>query len=303
MNIAISGASGLVGRRLLKTLAAQRHSLRVWSRHAGTNLPAGVAISVWDPVKEEPRAENLKDLDAVIHLAGEPVAQRWTAETRRRIRDSRVIGTRRLVHAMGKQGQRPKVLICASAVGYYGSRGDEVLVEGSEAGSGFLADVCMEWEQEAQEAEKLGVRVVRARIGMVLDARGGALQKMLPPFRMGVGGRIGSGRQWMAWIHVEDLVGMIGMALDSTVSGAMNAVAPAPVTNAEFTRALAAALHRPAVLPVPPVALKLLFGQMAEVILASQRVVPEAASRAGYGFRYPEIGPALANVLQQGRGV
>jgi uncharacterized protein len=303
MNIAISGASGLVGRRLLKALTAQRHSLRVWSRHAGTNLPAGVAISVWDPVKGEPRGEDLKNVDAVIHLAGEPVARRWTAEARRRIRDSRVIGTRNLVHAMGKPGQRPQVLICASAVGYYGSRGEEVLDEASEPGSGFLADVCMEWEQEAQEAEGLGVRVVRARIGTVLDARGGALKKMLTPFRMGIGGRIGGGKQWMAWIHVEDLVGLVMMALESAVRGEMNAVAPAPVRNAEFTRALAAALHRPAVLPVPAAALKVLFGQMAEVILASQRVVPGVAEKAGYRFRYPEIGPALANVLQQGRSV
>jgi uncharacterized protein (TIGR01777 family) len=303
MNIAISGASGLVGRRLLKALAAQGHSLHVWSRHAGTNLPPGISISSWDPVKGEPPAADLRTAEAVIHLAGEPVAQRWTAEARRRIRDSRVIGTRNLVRALGRLEHPPKVLICASAVGYYGSRGDEVLVESSPPGAGFLSDVCMEWEQEAQGAESCGVRVVRARLGMVLDARGGALRKMLPPFRLGVGGRIGDGRHWMSWIHVEDLVGLLTLALSAPLAGAVNAVAPAPVTNAGFTRALAASLHRPAFLPVPPVALRLLFGQMSEVVLASQRAVPEAARRAGYAFRFPEIGPALANVLQQGRGV
>ncbi len=259
MDIAISGASGLIGRRLLKTLAGQGHTPRVWSRHAGTNLPPGVAIAVWDPLKGEPPAESLKGVDAVIHLAGEPIAQRWTADARKRIRDSRVIGTRNLVRALGKQSKRPATLICSSAIGYYGDRGDEVLTESSPPGAGFLPDVCVEWEQEAQAAEAFGIRVLRMRTGVVLDRRGGALHKMLPPFRLGVGGKLGSGRQWMSWIHIDDLVGLLALGLTPGLSGPVNAVSPNPVTNAEFTRGLAAALHRPAIFPVPALAVRLAF--------------------------------------------
>ncbi len=298
MDIAISGASGLIGRRLLKTLAGQGHTLRVWSRHAGTNLPPGVAIAVWDPLKGEPPAESLKGVDAVIHLAGEPIAQRWTAEARKRIRDSRVIGTRNLVRALGKLGKRPGTLICSSAIGYYGDRGDEMLTESSPPGTGFLPDVCVEWEQEAQTAEALGIRVLRMRTGVALDRRGGALQKMLPPFRLGVGGKLGSGRQWMSWIHIDDLVGLLALGLAPGLSGPVNAVSPNPVTNAEFTRGLAAALHRPAIFPVPALAVRLLFGQMADVVLTSQRVVPKAAADFGYSFRFPQLAPALASAVQ-----
>lgn len=298
MKIAISGASGLIGRRLLKALVAQGHSLHVWSRHAGTNLPGGIGISVWDPVKGEPAAADLKQADAIIHLAGEPLAQRWTPEVRRRIRDSRVIGTRHLVHALGLIDRRPQVLISASAVGYYGSRRDELLTEASSAGSGFLADVCMEWEQEAQAAESLGMRVVRLRTGVVLDARGGALAKMLPPFRFGLGGRLGDGRQWMSWIHIDDLVGIITHFLNTPLGGPVNAVAPNPVTNAEFTRTLAATIRRPAIFPVPVFALRLMFGEMSSVLLDSQKVVPRAAEAAGHPFRYPELAPALVAALK-----
>jgi uncharacterized protein (TIGR01777 family) len=298
VNIAISGASGLIGRRLLKVLAKDGQSLTALSRHAGTNLPPGVRLAVWDPVKGEPPADALREADAVIHLAGSPVAQRWSASAKQDIRESRVAGTRNLVQALSKLRRKPGVLICASAIGYYGSRGDEVLVESAAPGSGYLAEVCVAWEKEAQAAEALGMRVVRVRTGIVLDARGGALPRMLPPFRMGAGGKLGSGRHWMSWIHLEDLAALFQFVLTTPVSGAVNGVAPNPVTNAGFTRALAAAVHRPAIFPVPAFALRLLFGEMSEILLASQRVKPQAAESAGFTFRFPELAGALAAVLK-----
>ena len=298
MNITISGASGLIGRRLLKLLAKDGHSLTALSRHGGTNLPPGVRLSIWDATKGEPPADALRDADAVIHLAGVPVAQRWDAQVKQEIRDSRVVGTRNLVQALAKLPRKPQVLISSSATGYYGSRGDEVLSESSTPGSDFLAQVCVDWEKEAQAAEQFGVRVVRIRTGIVLDARGGALQRMLPPFKMGAGGKLGSGRHWMSWIHLDDLASLFQFALVNSVSGVFNGTAPNPVTNADFTKALASALHRPAMFPVPGLALKLLFGEMGEILLASQRVTPKATQSAGFQFRFPEIAPALADVLK-----
>ena len=298
MKITISGASGLIGRRLMKSLAADGHSLHVLSRHAGTNMPGGVKLSVWDPPKGEPPADSLRDTDAVIHLAGEPVAQRWSGGVKERIRDSRVTGTRNLVQALTKLRTRPATLICASAIGYYGSRGDEILSETSTPGSDYLAEVCVEWEKEAIAAEALGMRVVRVRTGLVLDARGGALKRMLPPFRMGAGGKLGNGKHWMSWIHMQDLVGIFQFALDHPLSGPVNGVAPYPVINGDFTRALAGALKRPAIFPVPGFGLRLLFGEMAEILLASQRALPKAAEAAGFPFRFAQLGPALADVLK-----
>ncbi len=298
MKITISGASGFIGRRLLKVLGSEGHTLQVLSRHAGTNMPGNVKVWAWDPAKGEPPADALRDTDAVIHLAGEPVAQRWTEEAKQRIRESRVAGTRNLVQALGRLGKPPAALICASAIGYYGSRGDEILTEQSAAGSGYLPEVCVAWESEAAKAESLGMRVVRVRTGLVLDGRGGALQKMLPPFRMGVGGKLGDGKQWMAWIHLEDLVGIFRLGLESRVSGPLNGVAPHPAINADFTKALAAAVHRPAIFPVPSVALRLLFGEMSGVLLASQRVIPKAAEEAGYKFQFPELRAALGDLLR-----
>lgn len=299
MNITITGASGLIGRRLLKQLTAAGHSVHVLSRHSGTNLPPGVKLSVWDPVKGQPPEAALRDANGIIHLAGEPVAQRWTEDAKRRIRDSRIEGTRNLVAALANLDRRPEVLTCASAVGYYGSRGDEVLDETAAPAHDFLADVCSGWEREAEQAESLGVRVVRLRTGIVLDGRGGALQRMLPPFRMGAGGRLADGKHWMSWIHVEDLAAMYRFALENAgARGAFNGVAPNPVTNDTFTRALAAAVHRPAIFPMPAVALKLLFGEMSEILLASQRVVPKAAEAAGFQFRFAQLDGALADVLR-----
>jgi uncharacterized protein len=298
VKITISGASGLIGRRLLKLLTMDGHSVSVLSRHAGMNMPGGVRVSVWDPMKGEPPAESLREADAVIHLAGEPVAQRWNEESKRRIRESRVTGTRNLLEALAKLSRRPDALICASAVGYYGSRGEEILEESSAPGSDFLADVCIAWEREAQAAEQLGIRAVQVRTGIVLDRRGGALKQMLPPFKVGVGGKLGSGQQWMSWIHHEDLAGIYRFALTNPLRGPVNGVAPQPVTNAEFTREMGQALKRPTIFPVPGFALRLLFGDMAEMLLGGQRALPVQAEAAGYRFRYPRLGPALAHVLR-----
>jgi uncharacterized protein (TIGR01777 family) len=281
VNIALTGASGFIGRHVAGRLGAEGHAVRAVSMRAA------------------PRPENFEGCDAVIHLAGEPVAQRWTAAARKRIRASRVEGTRALVDAF--RARPPRVLVSASAVGYYGSRGDEALTEGSPPGSDFLSGVVTAWEREAQAAEQFGVRVVRLRIGVVLGPGGGALQRMLLPFRLGLGGRIGDGKQWMSWIHIVDLAGLISFALGTpALSGAVNAGAPNPVTNVEFTRELARALHRPAIFPVPRLALKLLFGETAQIVYASQRMLPDAALRAGFRFRFPEIGPALRNILAAG---
>src|SRR5579862_5991026 len=278
MNIAVTGASGFIGSRAVELLRARGHSIRPVS------------------LRSIPIAQQWGACDAVVHLAGEPVAQRWTAAAKRRILDSRVEGTRALLAAFREHP--PNVLVSASAVGYYGFRGDEILTEQSPPASDFLGQVVEAWEHEALEAEKLGVRVVRLRIGVVLGLGGGALQTMLLPFRMGLGGRLGAGTQWMSWIHREDLCQMILFALgESTLRGVFNATSPHPVTNAEFTRALGRAVHRPAVIPVPAFALRLLLGEMSEVLLGSQRIVPEAALRAGFEFRYPEIGAALIQIL------
>lgn len=278
MNVALTGASGFIGRRATEFLRAKGHTIRPVS------------------LRSNPTPRELAGCDAVIHLAGEPVAQRWTASARQRILDSRVEGTRALVAAMREHP--PNVLVSASGIGYYGSCGDRVLNEQSPPGSDFLGAVAQAWEHEAQEAEKLGVRVVRLRIGVVLGRGGGALQKMRLPFRMGLGGRLGPGTQWTSWIHLEDLCAMILFALpESTLRGVLNATSPHPVTNADFTRALARAVGMPAIIPVPAFALKLLFGRMSEVLLGSQRAVPEAAVNAGFEFRYPEIGAALIQIL------
>jgi uncharacterized protein (TIGR01777 family) len=298
LNITISGASGLIGRRLLKVLAKDGHSLTALSRHAGTNLPPGVRLAVWDAARGEPPTDGLRDADAIIHMAGAPVAQRWNAQVKQEIRESRVAGTRNLVQGLSKLARKPQVLICASATGYYGSRGDEVLAESSAPGNDFLAEVCVAWEKEALAAEALGMRVVRMRTGIVLDVRGGALPRMLPPFKMGVGGKLGSGKHWMSWIHLDDMAGLFQFALANPVSGAINGVAPNPVTNADFTRTLAAAVHRPAIFPVPGFALHLLFGEMGDMLLASQRVAPKAAEAAGFKFRFPELAGALADALK-----
>jgi len=284
VNVAITGASGLIGTRLRERLTEAEHVARPISRAASDGELAEVLASV----------------DAVVHLAGEPVAQRWREAAKNRIHDSRVEGTRHLVSVLSAQSRRPPVLVCASAVGYYGTRGDQILTEASAAGSDFLARVVAGWEEAAQAAESLGIRVVRLRFGVVLG-HGGALAKLVPPFRFGLGGRLGSGHQWMAWVHIEDAVNLILFALGySAIRGAVNVTAPHPVTNQEFTDRLAAALHRPAIFPVPAFALRLALGEMSEMLLASQRVLPTVAKSAGFRFQYPELQPALGNLLSKG---
>jgi len=281
MHIAISGASGFVGRRLVQTLEAGKHTVARLGRDAAGDLP-----------RQSP-------LDAVVHLAGEPVSQRWNDDVKQRIRDSRIVGTRSLVNAMGKLETKPRVLVCASAIGLYGDRGGQLLDESAGAADGFLADVCRGWEAEADRAAEFGVRVVKIRIGLVLGRDGGALAKMLPPFRLGLGARLGDGSQWMSWIHLDDLVAMIQFAVEHDAArGAWNGVAPNPVTNAEFTHQLAAAVHRPAWFVAPEFLVKLGAGEMAQILFFSQRCVPAAALAAGFQFRYPELSGALRAVIR-----
>jgi uncharacterized protein (TIGR01777 family) len=300
MNITVTGATGFIGARLVQNLLEAGHGVHALGRRRPAGLPATVRFSEWRSTEAEPPPESIATADAIINLAGEPVAQRWNPDVKQRIRSSRVDGTRILVTALSKQSHPPQVLICASAIGYYGSRGDEVLTETSAPGRDFLAQAVIDWEQAARQAEAFGIRVVSLRFGVVLGKDGGALAKMLPPFRLGLGGRLASGQQWMSWIHVDDVVGLIRFNLENSAArGPMNATSPRPVTNAEFTQELAAALHRPAILPVPRFALNLFFGEMAEVILGSQRVIPQAAQSAGFQFQYPELRPALARLLSE----
>ena len=298
MRITVTGGTGFLGRRLVKRLLADQHAVHLLVRKVKTGFGPEVDCSVWDGLEMEPAPEALEGAEAVIHLAGEPVAQRWTPAAKERIRRSRVEGTRLLVGALERQKQRPAVLVCASAIGYYGSRGEELLTESSEPGQGFLPEVCREWEAAADEAERLGIRVAKLRFGIVLGSEGGALAQMLLPFRWGVGGKIGSGKQWMSWIHAADAVELIAYALRrAELRGPVNVCAPNPVRNEEFTETLALVLRRPALFTIPERALRILYGEMAEVVLASLRVMPEAALRAGFVFRYAELGPALRDLV------
>lgn len=297
MKCIVSGGTGFIGRRIVERLLRDNHYVGVWSRRPGAEKRTAVASFSWDPLQGEPPDDSVNTMDAVIHLAGENVAQRWNAAVKARIRDSRVLGTRRLVDVIARVPHRPKVLVCASAIGIYGDRGDEVLTETSPPGSGFLVDTCRAWEQEADRAAQFGLRVVKLRIGFVLGNDGGALAKMAPAFRAFAGGRLGSGKQWMPWIHAGDVAELFVHAVENDVSGVWNATSPNPVTNADFTRQLARAVHRPALFPVPPFALKLAFGELGQRMLDSARVIPEAALRAGFQFRYPELKEALQNLL------
>ncbi|MBK8482416.1 MAG: TIGR01777 family protein [Proteobacteria bacterium] len=302
MKALITGGTGLVGSALLGTLT----DAVVLSRDpakASQRLTSGRVLR-WDPAAEPAPLEALQGIEAVFNLAGEPVANdRWTAEKKRRIRESRIVGTRNLVAGLRHLDRKPEVLVSASAVGYYGDRGDERLDESAPAGEGFLAEVCAEWEREARAAEALGVRVVCVRIGIVLAAGGGALARMLGPFKLGLGGRLGSGKQWMPWIHIDDLIGvLLHASRRQDLRGVLNAVSPQPVTNADFTRALGRALHRPAFLSVPKAALRIALGELSEILMASQRALPHVAERSGYLFQHPALEGALAAVVAARRG-
>lgn len=299
MRVAVTGSSGLIGAALVERLRRDGHQVVRLVRR-----PPRAADEVrWDPESRSVDAAALDGLDAVVHLAGENVAGRWTDEKKRAIRRSRIDSTRLLADALARRAHPPRVLVCASAVGFYGNRrGDEVLHEGSGAGSDFLAGVVREWEEASGPATRAAIRVVNLRFGVVLSARGGALAKMLLPFRLGAGGRIGSGRQWMSWISLEDAVEVTMRAItDDALRGSVNAVAGA-ATNADFTRALARALHRPAIIPVPPLALKLVYGsEMVDgTLLASQRAEPRRLLEAGHRFHHPELPDAIRAALGRG---
>lgn len=293
--VLLTGSSGLLGSALLVSLKSRGFEV--------TRLVRGRVSEEgqihWDPMRP-PNPESVTGFDAVIHLAGESVVGRWTAAKKAKIRDSRVTSTRNLVHAITSIQERPRVFISASAIGYYGNRDDDPLNETSSAGAGFLADVCREWEAATKPAADAGIRAVQLRTGVVLSREGGALRKMLLPFRLGIGGRIGSGRQWISWIHIQDWVGAVQHILkNDLVQGPVNLVAPKPVTNADFTKTLASVLSRPAIFPVPAIAAKLAFGEMAEdVLLAGQQVEPARLVHSGYPFQYSDLLKALQAILK-----
>lgn len=302
MQIAVTGASGLIGSALIGRLVADGHSVARLVRRP-TARPAGVgevAEIPWDPMAGLLEPSALDGLDVVVHLAGESVAGgRWTEARKAAIRDSRVLGTRTLVQAMRRAARPPRVLVSASAIGYYGDvPGDAALTEASAPGQDFLAEVCVAWEAEAAAAREVGVKVVTPRIGVVLDARGGALQKLLGPFRAGVGGKVGDGRQWMSWITSRDAVSALAFLTEGRVEGPANLVAPGAVTQAVFAKVLGKVLRRPSFVPLPAFAVKSLFGEMGDaLLLGGQRVEPKVLEASGFRFESPELESALRRVL------
>jgi len=297
MKILVSGSSGLIGQALLAILTGSGHAVTGLVRF---QPQPGAALVGWNPAGGEVDAEKLEGFDAVVHLAGESVAGRWTVEKKRAIRESRLQGTRLLCEALAGLRHRPRVLVSASASGYYGDRGDEVLWEESPPGASFLAQVCQEWEAATQPAARQGIRVVTLRIGFVLSRAGGGLAKMLPAFKLGMGGRIGSGTQYLSWIAIDDLVEIILFALTAeTLQGALNAAAPTPVRNLEFTDTLGRVLRRPAIVPMPAFAVRWAFGEMGEeLLLASQRMEAARVRKAGYQFRFSQLESALRHLLK-----
>ena len=297
MRVAVSGSTGLVGSEVVTVLSAEGHEVVRLVRRAPAH---GEKTVRWDPEAGVNDAGGLEGCDAVVHLAGENVgAGRWTAARKAAIRDSRVKGTRLLCDALAGLARPPKTLVCASAVGYYGDRGEEVLTEESPPGAGFLPGICREWEAASVAAARKGIRVVALRIGMVLSPKGGALARMLPLFRAGLGGVLGSGKQYVSWVALDDLTGIVLHALSrEELRGPVNAVTPRPVTNRELTEALGKVLSRPTLLPVPSFALRLAVGEMADpLLLASARVAPRRLEETGYRFRFPELRAALRHLL------
>ena len=302
MKVTLTGATGPLGRRLVGILRRRGDDVTVLTRNPAKARDAfeDVAAIGWYPMSGPAPAEALAGRDGVVHLAGETVAQRWSDETRARIHDSRETGTRNLVEGLRQLGedQRPGVLVSSSAVGYYGKHGDEVVDESFGPGDDFLARVCVVWEREAQAAAGLGLRVANVRTGLVLSPDTGALEKMLPFFKLGIGGPVAGGDQWMPWIHVDDLVGLYVAALDRDGwSGPVNGSAPGPVTNKDFSRRLGKALRRPALAPVPGFAVRLLYGDMAQIVIEGQRAVPKRPLELGYAFRHPDLDEALADAV------
>jgi uncharacterized protein (TIGR01777 family) len=294
--ILVSGSSGLIGTALVPALKASGYEVVRLVRGASS----GDGQIGWDPARTL-SPESASGFDAVVHLAGESIVGRWTEDKKQRILESRVQGTRKLVEALAMARQRPRVLISGSASGYYGDRGDEILLEDSPSGQAFTSELCRQWEAATQVAVNAGIRTVQIRLGVVLSAAGGALKKMLPPFRMGVGGNMGSGRQWFSWVDMQDVIGAIQYILKKDgVQGAVNLASPKPVTNAEFTKVLASVLSRPAIFPMPAFAARLVFGQMAdELLLASQRLEPAKLLAGGYLFEKPDLRMALEGILKR----
>lgn len=301
MRVTVSGATGLIGSRVLRVLLADGADVTVLSRdreRARKRLPAGVEVAAWDPLAQPAPVDALEGRDAVLHLAGATIAQRWSDRAKREIRESRVRGTANLIEGLAASGERPRALVCSSAFGYYGPSGDEPLDEDAPPGNDFLARVCVEWEEQARRARELSMRVVSVRTGIVLDRDGGALARMLAPFRLGLGGPIAGGRQYMPWIHHEDLVALMLTALrDERYAGPINASAPEPVSNREFSHVLGRVLHRPAVAPLPAFVLRTIFGEMSSILTTGARAVPAKALVLGFGFAYPELEDALRAAL------
>lgn len=304
MKVVVTGATGFIGKYVVETLIKEGMTPVILTRNANSAQKAfgsKIEAHAWNPEVELAPAKVLESADAVIHLAGEGIAnKRWSEKQKAKILDSRVKGTRNLVNALNNlKGKKPKVLVSASAIGYYGNRGSETLTESSLLGNGFLSEVCEAWEAEAKKVDPT-IRLVNPRIGIVLGREGGALQKLLPLFKLGGGGPVGNGQQYMSWIHVKDVAGMLVFAIkNDSIKGAMNTVAPNPVTNAEFTKALGKAVHRPAFMPAPAFALQLAMGELSVLVLHSQRVLPEVAQKAGYAFQFPEIQNALTDLAQK----
>lgn len=299
MNIAITGASGLIGSALARHLETEKHTVLRLRRG-----PKDGPGADWDPAAGWVRDGVFDGVDAVVHLAGEDIgAGRWSASRRQELRASRIASTRLLIDHFAARQQRPATFVCASAIGFYGDRGDEPLTEEAPPGEGFLAGLVYDWEAEAARAADLGIRTVMLRFGLVLAKDGGVLARMLPPFKFGVGGRLGHGRQWMSWVSLEDAVRAIDHLLSSALSGPVNVTSPHPVTNREFTRALARTVRRPAVFPVPAFALRILFGaqRAQELFLFSQRVLPDRLLASGFAFTDPELEPALRRILRPGK--
>lgn len=303
MKVLVTGATGTIGSALVRELLAGGHEVTVLSRdpaRARSQLGSEVEAHAWErPTDEPPPPEALRGRDGVAHLLGEPVSQRWSQEARHEIRDSRVLSTRNLVAALGELDDRPAVLVSQSATGVYGARGDEPVDESEPAADDFLAGVVTEWEAEARRAEDLGIRVAMTRTGVVLSPSGGALEQMLPPFKLGVGGPVAGGRQYVPWVHLDDVAAGIAFCLETAAArGALNLTAPEPATNRELSKTLGRVLRRPAVLPVPGLAVKALYGEMAMIVTTGVRAVPRRLQELGYEFRQPELEPALRAALR-----